>query len=162
MTHADDFSLDLFKQEYAFCSTDLCDIKEEGFIDYLYTFLQDKGMPKLAVVVREGSRYRIAYEVVRDMKIAFTKKLYAEMVENSFYHAPSYLLLYGFMQGIKRGPMLSLSVTEWESGNVRASFEEYLKKKFPGIDTMGVLKDVSKWLAWLRKKENGSKSGPGK
>ena len=160
--HADDFSLVLFKQEYAFYSTDLCDITEEGFIDYLYAFFQDKGMPTLAVVVREGSRYRIAYEVVRDMKIALTKKLYAEMVENSFYHAPPYLPLYGFMQGTKKWPMLSLSVMEWESGNIQASFEEYVKKQYPGIGTMGVLTEVSKWVSWLRKKENSSKSGSGK
>lgn len=159
--HTDDFSLDLFKQEYAFYSTDLCDITEEGFIDYLYTFFQDKGMPTLAVVVRDGSRYRIAYEMVRDMKIALTKKLYAEMVENSFYHAPPYLPLYGFMQGTKKWPMLSLSVMEWESANIQSSFEEYVKKQFPGIDTAEVLKDVNKRLSWLRKKQNSSKSGSG-
>ena len=160
--HTDDFSLDLFKQEYAFYSTDLCDITEEGFIDYLYTFFQDKGMPTLASVLREGSRYRIAYEVVRDMKIALTKKLYTEMVEDSFYYAPPYLPLYGFIQDAKKWPMLSLSVMEWESGNMPDSFEEYVKKHFPGIDAAVVLEDVSKWLSWLRKNKNSSKSGVGK
>ncbi|WP_431215169.1 hypothetical protein ACQ86N_10850 [Puia sp. P3] len=43
-----DFSLDLFKQEYAFYSKDLCDVMEEGFIEYLFVFFQDEGMPALA------------------------------------------------------------------------------------------------------------------
>jgi len=38
--------------------------------------------------------------------------------------------------------MLSLSAMEWESGNIQASFEEYVKKRFPSTDTTEVLKDV--------------------
>ncbi|ANI89372.1 hypothetical protein A9P82_08755 [Arachidicoccus ginsenosidimutans] len=150
--YADAFSLELFKKEYDFYTQDLCDAMEEGFIDYLYTFLQDKGMPTLAIVVKEGSRYRTAYEVVRDMKRAFTPKLYEELVENSFYYAPPYFPLYGFVQEMKKSSALSLSVMEWESGNMQASFEEYVKSHFPNIDTAETIKDVNKWLERLRKK----------
>lgn len=86
--HRDIFSLNLFKQAYSFYSRDLCDSTEESFVNYMYHFFQDKGMPDFAVTVREGSRYRIAYNVVRDMKQALTKPLYEELVENSLYYAP--------------------------------------------------------------------------
>ena len=148
--YADSFSLDLFKKEYAYYCTDLCDITEEGFLDYLYTFFQDKGMSTFAVVVREGGRYRRVYEMLRDMKMAFTQKLYEEMIENSFYYAPPYYPLYSFMQERKKWPMLSLSVMEWESGNIQVPFEEYVKKRFPNINTKDVVGDVDKWLKWLR------------
>lgn len=144
--HTDDFSLELFKQEYAFYSKDLCDITEEGFIDYMYTFFQDKGLPAFAVAVREGSKYRIAYDVVRDMKLAFKKPLYNELVENSLYYAPPYLPLYGFMQQIKKWPMLSLTVLEWETSNTQSKFTAYLQKYYPKNDAGEIKEQVRKWL----------------
>lgn len=148
--HPGDFSLDLFKREYAFYSKDLCDITEEGFIDYMYVFFQDKGMPAFAVTVREGSRYRIAYDVVRDMKRAFTKPFYEELVGNSFYYAPPYLPLYGFMQQTKKWPMLSLTVMEWETGDTQADFEAYLKTYYPKNDAGEIREEVDKWLIVLK------------
>jgi hypothetical protein len=145
------FSLDLFKQEYAYYSKDLCDITEEGFIDYMYIFFQDKGMPDLAVTLRQGSRFRIVYNVVRDMKRAFNKPLYDELVENSFYFAPPYLPLYGFMQQTKKWPMLSLTVVEWEDVNTKARFTEYMQKYHPDKDAGEVMKEIDKWLAQIRK-----------
>ena len=151
--HPDDFSLDLFKQEYAFYSRDLCDITEEGFIDYMYTFFQDKGMPAFAVAIREGSRFRIAYDVVRDMKRAFTKPIYEELVENSLYYAPPYLPLYGFMQQTKKWPMLSLTVMEWESGDTQTTFTEYLQKYYPKNDAGEIKEQIEKWLQYLQGKK---------
>jgi hypothetical protein len=148
-----DFSLDLFKKEYAFYSKDLCDITEEGFIDYMYIFFQDKGMPDLAVTVREGSKFRIVYNVVRDMKRAFNKPLYDELVENSFYYAPPYLPLYGFMQQTKKWPMLSLTVMEWEKAETKERFAEYMQKYYPDKDAAEVMKEIDKWLAQIRKQE---------
>lgn len=146
-----DFSLDLFKQEYAFYSKDLCDVTEEGFIDYMYIFFQDKGMPTLAVTVQQGSRFRIVYDVVRDMKRAFNKPLYDELIENSFYYAPPYLPLYGFMQQTKKWPMLSLTVMEWEDIKTKASFADYLQKYYPDKDAGEVMEQVDKWLVYLKK-----------
>ncbi|NLU90622.1 hypothetical protein [Chitinophaga sp. Ak27] len=146
-----DFSLDLFKQEYAYYSKDLCDVTEEGFIDYMYVFFQDKGMPAFAVMVQQGSRFRIVYDVVRDMKRAFNKPLYDELVENSFYYAPPYLPLYGFMQQTKKWPMLSLTVLEWEDEKTKAQFADYVQKYYPNIDLKEVMEQVNKWLDHLRK-----------
>ncbi|WP_259016805.1 hypothetical protein [Emticicia fluvialis] len=149
--HLENFSLELFKQEYAFYSKDLCDIMEEDFINYMYTFFQDKGMPAFALMVREGCRHCIAYDVFRDMKPAFIKPFYEELVENSLYHSPPYLPLYGFMLETKKWPMLSLTVMEWETSNTQTEFTEYLKKYYPKNDAGEIKKQVEKWLNSLRK-----------
>lgn len=146
-----DFSLDLFKQEYAYYSKDLCDITEDGFIDYMYVFFQDKGMPAFAVTVQQSSKFRIVYDVVRDMKRAFNKPLYDELIENSFYYAPPYLPLYGFMQQTKKWPMLSLTVMEWEDKKTTVGFIEFMKKYYPDKDSVEVVDQINKWLVKLKK-----------
>jgi hypothetical protein len=147
-----DFSLDRFKQEYAFYSKDLCDETEDGFIEYLFVFLQDEGMPDLATTVQQGSRFRILYNVVRDTKKAFNPSLYDKLINHSFDYAPPYLPLYGFMQQTKKWPMLSLSVMEWEDPKTKAGFREYVRKYYPAADTEEVVKEVENWLQALRKR----------
>lgn len=139
----DRFSLELFKQEYAYYSRDLCDETEGGFIDYLYTFFRDKGMPALATTIQQGSRYRIAYDVVLDMRMAMNKSLYKELVENSFYYAPPYLPLYGFMKQVKKWPMLCLTVMEWGDEKAQTQFAEYLSKYYPDIDLQNVIRQAA-------------------
>lgn len=145
------FSLDQFKLDYTFYSKDLCDVTETGFTHYLYTFFQDKGMPALANAVQEGSGAVVMYDLVRDMKRAFPKELYNELVENSFYYAPPYLQLYGFMQQTKKWPMLSLSVMEWEDIKTTAKFAEYVMKYYPDKDAGELMGQVDKWLEYLKK-----------
>jgi hypothetical protein len=141
-----DFSLDRFKKEYAFYSRDLCDITEDGFSEYLFTFFNDKGMPALATALREGGRFRILYKVVRDLKGALNRPLYDELIENSFYYAPPYLPLYGFMSQSKDWPMLTLTVMEWADEKTKADFVDYLHKYYPGKDSCEVVKLVNKWV----------------
>lgn len=146
-----DFSLELFKQQYAYYSKDLCDITETGFIEYLFVFFHDEGMPDLATVVNEGAKFRIFYDVVRDMKRAFNKPLYEKLIENSFYYAPPYLPLYGFMERTKKWPMLSLSVMEWEDSETRERFADYMKRYYPEKDLNEIMERIDKWLAHLKK-----------
>ena len=148
----EDFSLERFKQEYAFYSKDLCDETEAKFIEYLFVFLQDEGMPDLATTVQQGSRFRILYNVVRDMKKAFTPALYEKLINNSFDYAPPYLPLYGFMQQTKKWPMLSLSVMEWVDPATKDAFRDYVKKYYPKTDTEEVVKEVESWLQALKKR----------
>ena len=77
-------SLEKLKEDYTFYCKDLCDEMETGFIDYLFVFFQDKGMPAFATTIKEGIKFRIAYEVVRDLKIALVSSLYGELIEYSF------------------------------------------------------------------------------
>ncbi|UBM60064.1 hypothetical protein LAG90_09310 [Marinilongibacter aquaticus] len=149
--HPDDFSLELFKREYAYYSRDLCDSTEEGFVDYLYTFFQDKGMPALARALKEGCGHCIAHEVVGDMGLALGKGVYRELLANAIHYGCPYMPLYGFMRELKAWPMLSLSVMEWEMGPTRAAFTEYLAVNCsPGL-APGIEAGVAGLLDVLRK-----------
>jgi hypothetical protein len=143
--HGDDFSLEVFKQAYAYYSKDLCVVTENGFLDYLHTFFQDKGMPSLATVIREGASSCSAYEVVRDLKMAFQKPLYNEMIENALYYAPPYLPLYGFMVEIKKWPLLILTAMELERPETLSAFRDYIVKRYPRLTIEEVLRQVGKW-----------------
>src|SRR5258708_6491939 len=65
-----DFSLDRFRESYTYYGRDLCDLTEPGFSDYLFTFFNDKGMPALATTVKEGCKFQLVFNVVKDMKMA--------------------------------------------------------------------------------------------
>ena len=149
-----DFTLDFFKQEYNFYCKDLCDKMEEGFTDYLTVFFNDKGMPSLATTIKEGSRFRLLYDVVADLKIALKPALYNELIENSFYYASPYLTIYGFMEQIKKWPMLCLSVMEWENEKIKEGFTNYGSNYFKKKDFAEVLKQIERFIASLRNRGN--------
>ena len=132
--HLDDFSLELFKKEYVHYSKDLCDEMESGFINFLHTFFWDEGMPALGDIMLHGSKNVIAFDAVRDLKSSFNKDLYDKLIEHSFYYAPPYLTIYGFMKETKQWPMLLLTVMEWEQPETQAAFREYASINFPGMD----------------------------
>ena len=146
-----DFSLDFFKQEYNFYSKDLCDEMEKGFSDYLFIFFQDKGMPAFASTIKEGSKFRIVYDVVNNLRMALKPTLYNELIENSFYYSQPYLLLYGFMQQTKKWPMLCLTVMEWQNVKIRKWFMEYIHIYFKNQDDGAVMKQIEKFIQSLKK-----------
>jgi hypothetical protein len=150
-----EFSLDIFKKDYAYYSKDLCDIMEEKFLEYLFIFFQDEGMADLATTIQQGAKLRIAYNVVRDMKRALNPTLYKKLIENSFYHAPPYLPLFGFMQQTKRWPMLSLSVMEWERTGTKDAFQTYVQQQYRDQDSAEVVGNVQDWLRYLKKETEG-------
>jgi hypothetical protein len=147
--HRDDFSLKVFKQAYAYYSKDLCDVTEKGFIDYLHTFFWDEGMPALGDIILQGSRNVIAYDAVRDFKRSFNKPLYEKLVANSFYYAPPYLPLYGFMTQTKRWPILILTVMEFEKPETIKSFSDYVVMHYPEMPVDELLGQVAKWTKYL-------------
>lgn len=141
-----DCSLEKLKVDYTFYCKDLCDEMETGFIDYLFVFFQDKGMPALATTIKEGIKFRIAYEVVKDLKRAFVPGLYKELIENSFYYANPYLALYGFMQQSKKWPMLCITVMEWQDENIKEKFTKNLPINFLHIEAYKVLEQIDKFI----------------
>lgn len=145
-----DCSLEKLKADYTFYCKDLCDEMETGFIDYLFFFFKDKGMPALATTIKEGIKFRIAYEVVRDLKIALVPGLYGELIKNSFYYAPPYLALYGFMQQTKKWPMLCLTVMEWQDNNIKTLFTHYLNENYKNLNTVSITDQINKLIAILR------------
>ncbi len=140
--HPDDFSLELFKKEYDYYSKDLCDKLESGFIDYLYTFFYDEGQPALAETIKAGSKHAIAYDLLRDLKGVLHKTIYDKLIANSFYHAPPYLPVYGFMKEIKKWPMLCLTRREWEPAETKKAFKVYVKSHYPQMDADDVIKQI--------------------
>lgn len=142
----DDFSLERFREKYLYYCRDLCDVTEEGFREYLLTFFHDKGMPVFAATLNEGSKNKILYDVVQDLKTALKPALYDELIENSFYYAPPYLPLFGFMMQFKKWPLLSLSVLEWTRATVKENFYAFLARYYPKIDLVEMVAIVDRWL----------------
>lgn len=147
-----DFSLDIFRREYAYYSKDLCDEMEERFLEYLFLFFHDEGMPDLATAIQQGAKLRIVYDVVRDMKKALNPTLYKRLIENSVYLAPPYLPLFGFIRQRTKWPLLRLSVMEWEKPGTKEAFETYVRKEYGDQDLGEIEKTIERWLQFLKSK----------
>lgn len=146
-----EFSMDIFKKDYAYYCKDLCDIMEEKFFECLFIFFQDEGMADLATTIQQGAKLRIVYNVVRDMNKALNPALYKKLIENSFYHAPPYMPLFGFMQQTKKWPMLCLSVMEWERTGTKDAFQTYVQQYYRDQDVAEVVGNVENWLQLLQR-----------
>ncbi len=140
--HRDNFSLERFRKEYDYYSKDLCDELESGFIDYLYTFFYDEGQPALAVTIKAGSKFTVAFDIVRDLKKGLNKTLYEKLITNSFYYAPPYLPVYSFMKEVKKWPMLCLTRKEWELAETKKAFKAYVKSHYPEMDADKVIEQI--------------------
>lgn len=140
----DDFSLELFKKEYAFYGRDLLDLMEADFIDYLFTFLHDEGLPSLADTIKKGSVNCKPYDIVQDIKKVFNEKTYKRFIENSFYYAPPYLPLYAFTDKPQRTSLTCFTVMEWEQPGTKNEFAAFFKKHYPGQRLEDAIMDIQK------------------
>lgn len=141
--HKNDFSLDIFKDEYAHYTRDLLDEMEDGFRDYINTFFHDEGMPWLAVALREGSRYISPYNLVYDMKIGFSRGLYDKLVANSFHYAPPYFALYEFAMKLRQSKPVTLTLYEWAQSGVKERFLDFMNNNYAeenAIEILSVIK----------------------
>lgn len=142
----DNFSLDLFKTEYAYYGRDLLDMMEPGFQEYLYTFLHDEGLPYLAETVNLGSLTCKLYDLVLDFKRCLNPKLYQKLWDNSFYYSPPYLVLCAFNEKPQQTLLKAFTVMDWEQLGVKDSFVEFVKKSYAGINASDLLIEISKAL----------------
>jgi hypothetical protein len=150
--HPDDFSFEVFKQEYDYYSRDLLDEMEPGFMSYLHTFLQDEGLPYLADSLNVGEPLCHLCDVVSDMKRALKPDLYARLVEHSFHHAPPYLPLFRFCDNKPhRNPPISLLVMNWGDNTVKREFMEYLRKYYPDQNLPKILDFIEQYLNAMQK-----------
>lgn len=140
----DNFSLDLFKKEYAFYCGDLLDLMEADFIQYLFTFLQDEGLPYLADTIKKGVTDCKSYDIVQDMKSAFNEKTYKRLIENSCYYAPPYLPLYAFTEKPRRTPLTCFTVMEWMQPGTKDAFAAFFKKHYPGQRVEDAISEIQK------------------
>lgn len=140
----DNFSLDLFKNEYAFYCRDLLDLMEADFIFYLFTFLHDEGLPSLADTIKKGAADCKSYDVMQDMQRAFNEKTYKKLIENSFYYAPPYLPLYAFTEKPRRTSLTCFTVMEWQQPGMREEFIVFFKKNYPTQRVEDAIEEIQK------------------
>jgi hypothetical protein len=140
--HRDDFSLEIFKDAYAYYSKDVCDLAENGFRDYLFTFFWDEGSPHLGDLIKHGGKHVVAYDLVRDFKRTIQKEQYDKLVKNSFDYAPPYLPLYGFMSERKRWPELCLTMMEFRDLETAFDFRAYMERVYPDVNVLELAKEV--------------------
>ncbi len=129
-----DFSLDLFKKEYDFYCQDLCDLSEEGFVDYLFTYFNDAGLPTFADAIRKVGKTGSLTDLVKDLETALKPNIYGELIENSFYYAPPYWPLNSFVQHTKKWPLRYFSVMEWCDAKIKSDFASFIAKYFNYVD----------------------------
>jgi hypothetical protein len=141
--HPDDFSFEVFKQEYDYYSRDLLDEMEPGFMRYLHTFLQDEGIPYLADSLNVGEPLCHLGDVVSDMKRALKPELYARLVEHSFDYAPPYLPLFQFCDRGPQRSLISLIIKDWEDENVKEKFVEYMAKIYKDREGSKISGEIS-------------------
>lgn len=149
--HKDDFSLEIFKKDYTYFSQDLCDVTESGFLDYMYTFFWDEGMPFIGDLVKWGGKNLVAYDLMRDLNKSLNNSLYEKLVENSFYYSPLYLPLYGFMMETKKWPLLCLTAMEWDNMETVRAFKEYVELNYPNLKSTTLIGQVNNWPKYLSK-----------
>lgn len=147
--HKDDFSHELFKSAYQYLCNDLCDVFQDGFVDYLHRFFWDEGRPALGDVALFGSKDVIAYDLVRDFRKALKPELISKLEENALYYAPPYLQIYGFMEQWHRWPTAMLTVMELDSPEKLMAFKQYLLKRHPDEVAAMLLEQVGNWPKYL-------------
>ena len=144
--HPDDFSLEVFKQEYDHYSRDLLDEMEPGFMNYIQTFFEDEGMPNLGDVLA-NSRWEVSlYDVIRDLKMALKPDLFQRLIDNTFHYAPPYFPLHQFIETPLRPPLAVLTVMDWEIPATKRGFSDFMERNYPRQGLAEVLGQIDKWL----------------
>lgn len=145
----DEFSLDRFKEFYSFYGQDFCEGMKQEFIDYVFTFFHDKGMPAFANIIKEGAKFENIEDVVRDMKMALDKSIYIELIENSFHYGPPYLPLISYQAQSRNKSVISLSVMDWTKGKFKHDVFDYFTKTYPSVSFAQMEVQIEKWLRRL-------------
>lgn len=136
------FSLDLFKSEYAYYSRDLLDGMEESFLEYLYSFFYDEGLPSLAETIKAGYGNCKLYDLIQDFKISLKPELFKKLRENSLYYSLPYLPLCEFNEKPKRTLLSAFTVMDWEDVAAKERFRSFWKHYYPYNDIEPVLKEI--------------------
>ena len=120
---------------------------EPGFLEYLYTFLHDEGLPYLAETVNLGSLTCKLYDLVLDFKRCLNPKLYQKLWDNSFYYSPPYLVLCAFNEKPQQTLLKVFTVMDWERIGTKENFIDFFKKSYPNKNVAETLTAVGKCIS---------------
>lgn len=148
--HPDDFSLEVFKQEYDHYSRDLLDEMEEGFLNYLRLFFDDEGMPYLGDVFALSYQEVTLYDVVLDLKRALKPDLYQRLIEHSFLFAPPYYQVHQFLETPLKPNLKAFTIMDWEDDAIKEGFAKFMGKNYPDNDLPKILEAIDKYIRQLR------------
>lgn len=152
----DDFTLDEFKKHYEFYATDLCTMFEEGFLNNMFVFFVDQKLPLLGKALAVGSKDLVPYDLLQDIKGALNSHMFDSFMGYSLNSSQLYIPVYSFMLQIKKRPMLSLSVMEWENIKVKVRFAEFVQHTFPQFQAGALMAQIDSWIALFRKNMDAS------
>ncbi|MFX1707152.1 hypothetical protein PV783_24505 [Chitinophaga sp. CC14] len=145
------FNYELFKKQYDYYTTDLCDLTEKEYNEFLMIYFSDEGMPAFARSLYEGNKSEAIFQVIDDLKICVTSASYEKLLDASYSMAPPYLVLYSFTRSLKKWPV-TLSIAEWENKPIQQLFMEHLKKNFLKLEPVRVLEQVNSYVEGVYRK----------
>lgn len=132
--NTNEFSLELFKEQYKYYSRNILALMEEGFIDYLVTFFQDEGLPAISGMVNDTrSSYRVEI-LLEDLKSLTKPSIYTKLLENAVSYAPPYIPLNAFARSLKLNLISFFPVYLWDNPKKIKEFTDFLEQKFPQYD----------------------------
>lgn len=141
--YADDFSLELFKEKYAYYSSDLLSLMDGEFKDYLFTFFNDEGDDFLAMMIKRSSDLESGIRIVEGLQHPLKPSLYRKMIEHAAYYVPGYLPV-TTLQKDKGDRLLTFSIFEWELPENKEALNQILSHSFPSYNTDDVASYVKK------------------
>lgn len=146
----DSFSLPLFKEAYSYYTTDLIEVTEDLFNEFLRVYFTDEGVPSFARSLFEGNKTVDIYQVVDDLRICFKAESYAKLLDAAYNLAPPYLVLHSFARKIKKWPVI-LPVIEWGQKETQELFIQHVKDNFKKINPETALYEVDRYIKAISK-----------
>ena len=122
------FSLETLQKDYYYYSKDLLNLLDDGFKNYLVTYLEDQGQPYIALMVESARETIMSSDLVHGFRSALKPPLFKLLLENAPYYGPAYIPLQDFMEKKETAFFYTFSVYEWEQ--YKMQFESFLKKEY--------------------------------
>lgn len=145
----DNFSHQLFKEEYNFYCRDILELMEKDFIHYMYVFLSDEGYPQLSRVIYAGADRAYLVDLIEELNAIFPKPLFAKLLANALHYAPPYLPLFKVAAGKGRRPSARtiLPVFKWLQPDLHEVYMERMAALFPDLPLQRLNSEVEKFIS---------------
>ncbi|TLV02406.1 hypothetical protein [Dyadobacter luticola] len=129
--YSSDFQIQAFKRDYYLLSQDMLYALDEGFQQYMITFLQDEGFSILAHLVSEGGKYCRAEQILNDLDKSLKKELFNKLSSNAVFYAPPYIPLCALVKDLWKESLPVLSILDYQKANFSRVLEEFVRTNYP-------------------------------